>query len=90
MAKASIVVEFDATMKAILREDKLDLSLTISVPYGRRKVSVSSEEFSPEIQTKLSEILKAAQAEALQTTLNRGMAAASQAATVASQRMEKL
>lgn len=90
MSKTTIEVEFSAAVKAVLREDELALSLTVSVPYGQRSVSVSHESFSPELQAKVKAVLAEAKEQAMQSTLSRAMAAAQQASNIASARSEQI
>lgn len=80
----TIQVEFDATVKAVLRNDDLSLSLTISMPYGDgRKVNVSIDKFSAEIAELVKQALQAAVTEGQEQGLKLAQAAAVEATTIA-------
>lgn len=84
MPTRTVQIEFDATMKAVLRNDDLSLSLTISMPYTEgRKVHVTIDEFTPETIEAVGAVLRTAINEAQETGLTRAQAAAAEAMSVA-------
>lgn len=80
----TVQIEFDATMKAVLRNDEMSLSLTISMPYGDgRKVSVSVDMFSDETTDLVRQALQAAVAEGQEQGLKLAQAATAEAIAIA-------
>lgn len=68
-------VNYDLTVKAVMRNGELSLSLTAAAPYGsgdnERTASATVTEFSEEILAQVQEVLEAAQEEKLGQALTK-------------------
>ena len=89
MPKQTIEVAFDVTAKAVMRNDDLALSLTITMPYeGGRTVSVIVDGFSDEILDGVRAAFEGMVTEGLPTGIKMAQSAAMEATIVATRRGE--
>jgi tRNA pseudouridine-54 N-methylase len=89
--KHTVEIEFETTVKAVLRGQDLTASVTVSLPYGsKRSVSVSEESLPAEATAALKEALGNLQSAVLPKLLARAQAAAHQALEVAVRNNEKV
>lgn len=88
MAHTTEKVEYITTVKAILREDVLTVSLAVTVPYGDRTATATVEEFPDELRGKLAAVLTEIKQAALPQGLKQARRAAAQMEQVAINRGE--
>lgn len=82
-------INVEPTIKAVLRETGLTVTLTVAAPYGDgRAVSVSVEEFPPELVEAAEEALTRLMESRLDQAVIRATNAAYEAATVAARQGE--
>lgn len=88
--KVTTKVELNVTMKAVLREGKLTLDLSVAAPYGNdgRTAGHSHNDFSKEVEKRVKEALEAAIEEGLDEAVVGAQIAASRALLVAAERGE--
>jgi len=85
----TVTLQFEASIKAVLRDDVLDVSLSVAAPYGNgRKAAVVVKQFSDKTLAGLKTALHAALAEQLDAALEAAQAKAHEALTVATARGE--
>jgi hypothetical protein len=91
--KQTIELEFEVTVKAVMRgEEEPHLSVTLSLPYGsgRRSVSITEDQFAETELARVKEALKAASALAVPIIFAKAQAAAAQALEVAIRNQEEV
>lgn len=88
--KVEMAVEVVVTAKAVLRNDKLALDVSVAAPYGQRTASVSTEITDPNSIAAVRDALSAAIAPAVAKLIPRAQIAALDAARIAGHKGEEI
>lgn len=81
-------LNYEVTVKAVLRDEELSLSMTATAPYGNRKVTATVEGFSEKATEAVRKALKAVMDEKVNEAVQAAQIAAAEAHVIAAKRGE--